>query len=390
MKLIYIFNAEIKSEKASVVQAVCMCDAFASRGIDVELVVPVSKIKNNFSYDYLTNRFGINARMELSFYKKIQFFNRLGIIGSYFGIKKYLIGRKADIYFTRCPMIFAILVKKKLPVIFESHNSKLHNTIKIFDIYWGKKVVRASQSNYCLVYIAISQNLSKFWSNKGVPTSKILSLHDGFNYQLFKSNINKIQARFKLNLPKNKKIIMYSGSLYPDREIENIISLAKHFSDIFFLIIGGPQENANQYQLLAKEEQVINIQFIGPIRHSQIPLYLYASDVLLALWSNKVPTINFCSPLKIFEYMAAGRVIVAHGFPTIREVIRHKQNGLLVEPDNFKDLVEKVKMALSPGNRDMEKQTRLEAFSKYTWDKRVNRILETLNYSKRSCHKTSK
>jgi glycosyltransferase involved in cell wall biosynthesis len=63
--------------------------------------------------------------------------------------------------------------------------------------------------------------------------------------------------------------------------------------------------------------------------------------VLLALWSKKVPTINYCSPLKIFEYMASGRIMVAHGFPTIKEVIKHNKNGLLARPDDFNDLVEK-------------------------------------------------
>ena len=374
MKLTYIFNREITSEKASLVQAVYMCDAFASKGVSVEMAFPAGKKEG--SKDYLVERFGIRHEFKLSYYTKIMLFNRLGIIGAYFGIKKFLMKSQADLYFTRCPMIFTFLADKRLPVIFEAHNANIHNDFELYDKFWMNKVINASRKKNCLAFITISENLGKHWAEKGVPASKITALHDGFSNGMFKDEIDKLQARSELNLPLESKIITYTGSLYRDREIENIINLAARFPDSLFLVVGGPQSDSDHYKSIANENEVTNIKFTGPVAHSKIPLYLYASDVLLALWSKKVPTINYCSPLKIFEYMAAGRNIVAHSFPTIKEVIRHQQNGLLADPDDFNDLVDKTAMALSINDRTIEKQARDEAFREYPWDKRAEKILK--------------
>ena len=383
MKLTYIFNREITSEKASVVQSIYMCDAFASQGIDVEMAFPTGKEKVDLSHEYLSGRFGIKNGFKLSFYSKLMLFNRLSLIGSYFGVKKFLRKNESDIYFTRCPMIFTQLASKKLPVIYEAHNSKIHNKIKLFDRYWDRKVVEASQMDNCLLFITISKALSDYWEKRGVPFQKLLPLHDGFSHLMFKINISKIQARSKLNIPQENRIVTYTGSLYPDREIENIIKLAEKFPGELFIVVGGPRSNADNYRSLAKVKKITNITFTGPVEHSKVPLYLYASDVLLALWSEKVPTINYCSPLKLFEYMAAGRIIIAHGFPTIKEVIRNNENGLLAVPGDFHDLVEKVNIALNyPGNNFIERKARAEAFKKYSWNERAGRIIEVLNGQK--------
>ena len=382
MQLVYLHDNKITSEMANMVQVVSMCDAFASKGVNVELVTPYFKEKIDNPHEYLSCRFEMENRLDLSFYSKIKIFNRLDILGSYFGIRKYLNKKKnkASLYFTRSPLIFSLLANKKLPVIYEAHNSKIHNNIKFFDRYWSKKVIEASQMSSCLAFIPISEKLGDFWREKGVPPQKILPLHDGFNNRMFKEKIPENEARIKLNLPLEKRIVTYTGSLYPNREIENIIELAKYFSKELFIVAGGPQENADLYQSFAKEKKINNINFIGPVEHRKIPLYLFASDVLLAMWSEKVPTINYCSPLKVFEYMAAGRIIVAHAFPTIKEVIRHEENGLLVIPGDFKDLVEKTNIALNNTNlKSIEKQARAEAFENYTWIKRVAKILEAIN-----------
>jgi glycosyltransferase involved in cell wall biosynthesis len=377
MKITYIFNREVTSEKASLVQAVHMCDAFASNGVDVEMACPRNRTK--VSEDFLFSRFGIEHNVKLSFYSKIKFFRRFGIIGSYFGIKKFLLKSYADVYFTRCPMIFTILVNRKLPVIYEAHNAKIHIGSELYNRFWINNVIKASQSDNCLAFITISENLGNYYAKIGVPLNKILSLHDGFNRDMFKGDVSKMLARSELGLSPWKKVITYTGSLYQDRGIENIIKLAGRFPEGLFVVVGGPQSNAEYYKSLCGKSAVPNIKFTGPVDHSKIPLFLYASDVLLALWSDKVPTIEYCSPLKVFEYMASGRIILAHSFPTIKEVIKHEVNGLLVEPDDFEDLVSKTKLALNDLALDkLGKTAREEAFKRYSWNIRAKEILKQL------------
>ena len=175
------------------------------------------------------------------------------------------------------------------------------------------------------------------------------------------------------------KVVTYTGGLYMHRGIENIIYLAKAFPNLHFCVVGGPEKNRQHFQKLSQEKSISNIKFMGFVEHNLIPDYLYASDILLALWSSKVPTINYCSPLKIFEYMAAGRTIVAHDFPTIREVLENEKDAILCEPDNFNSLRLGLIKALDEKNSaNFGKLSRNKAFKLYSWDNRVSKLLEFL------------
>ena len=379
MKFLYIHNEEITSIRANLVQVLSMCNAFRSLGINIELALPNNKQRYENPDEYILNNYGINNKLRLSYYKRIRFLKRLSMLGSYFGVRKLLKTSKADVYYTRDPLIFTLVAKKKLPVIFEAHNSKMHINIKILDRYWTKKVVESSKRSNCIGFISISNNLAKYWKNNGVPQEKLLTLHDGFNDHLFEKKIDSNESRERLNLPKDKKIISYTGSLNPDRDIEKIIKIAKYFPDELILIVGGPLSMVEHYRNLTEINNVANILFTGPVDHRKIPQYLYASDVLLAIWSDKVPTINYCSPLKIFEYMATGRIIIADNFPTIREVIKHEENGLLVSPWKLNELVEQVRRALYDRNLEqLGERARIEAFEKYTWNKRAKEIIKKI------------
>jgi len=193
--------------------------------------------------------------------------------------------------------------------------------------------------------------------------------------------MNKNAAREKLNLPIDKTIVTYTGGLYPDREIDNIIKLAKKFPGVYFMVIGGPENNRQYFRKVAQENSVPNINFMGFVEHNTIPQFLYASDILLALWSSKVLTINYCSPLKLFEYMAAGRLILAHDFPTIREVLEDNVDAIFCMPDNFESLKSKLGEVLTRINDDSNigENARNKAFELYSWDTRVAKLLEFIN-----------
>jgi len=77
------------------------------------------------------------------------------------------------------------------------------------------------------------------------------------------------------------------------------------------------------------------VHFVGARPHAEIPNLLPAFDVAL------VPAINpYASPLKLFEYMAAGLAVVAPDQPNLREVLEHGKNALLVRPEDGSALLE--------------------------------------------------
>jgi glycosyltransferase involved in cell wall biosynthesis len=240
-------------------------------------------------------------------------------------------------------------------------------------------IIKSVDNGKILKIVSISEALKQALINYGFNGSRIIVAHDGFDPEKFHEIIDTKDARIALKLPLDSKIITYTGSLYKDRKIENIIRLAERFQDALFVVVGGPNDQCEYYRRVAQSRGLKNVHLTGQVKHSTVPFYLQASDILLALWSSEVPTINYCSPLKIFEYMASGKLILAHGFETIKEVLSDGVNAVIVEPDSFEDLCDKLDYILT--NDDLQHlgdNARKIAFEKYSWDIRCGYIFKNI------------
>lgn len=375
MKLLYLHTAHISSQMANLQQVVHMCNAFSNNGIEVVLSLfgckDAQAIDNKKLVDqYGPVRFTINTRKIII----------SGLMDPYLlssRIKRAIATEKPDLVFCRTHLYLKPCVDYGIPVVFESHTAGIHHRLRWLGRYWKKYVVKATLSQKPILMVAISEALKKHWVSLGVPSHKIISAHDGFDDSMFDSNISREKARATLNIKKTGFIVTYTGSLYKNRGIDNVLQLAAIFSSARFLVVGGPTKNKKEYEQLATNRGLKNIEFTGRVSHKDVPMYLYASDVLLGLWSSKVRTINYCSPLKIFEYMASGRVIIAQAFPTILEVLRHNHNALLAQPDNVADLRMKLKYCISnPAISKLGAKARQDAYENYSWDKRAKTIMQ--------------
>jgi glycosyltransferase involved in cell wall biosynthesis len=384
-KLLYIHIASVQSPKSggqntTLLQVFSMCNAFVGSGYKVTLAMQENEGFEKNLEVFINNTFKSGIKFEIVTWKqksKNLFINRFLVRNS---IVQIATQNNPDIIFSRDSFMLNSLTKFNIPLIFESHNSKLHTRHTILHKYLEKRLLRVTRSPNFKCLFSISEALSKYWEQKGVPQSKLFAWHDGFDASLFEKHIDKNNARSGLDIPIDKTIVTYTGGLYPDRDIENIVYLGREFSDVMFLVIGGPEKHRQNFEKMSQEEDVKNINFMGFVEHNMIPYYLYASDILLALWSSKVPTINYCSPLKIFEYMAAGRTIVAHGFPTIREVLENQKDSILCEPDNFDSLKLSLSIAIKDkNNSNYGEIARDKAFKLYSWDNRVKELLGFLD-----------
>src|ERR1044071_10426309 len=106
-------------------------------------------------------------------------------------------------------------------------------------------------------------------------------------------------------------------------------------SDIQFAIVGDGMLADGRLRRRIKEVQGNKVSLVGFKPHSEARLFQKAADVLVLPHSMKyLHSAYYTSPLKLFEYMAAGAPIVAAELPSIREVIKHGDNGWLVAPDD--------------------------------------------------------
>ena len=296
-KIQFILQRPLDEIKANLIQTMNMCMGMVENKQKISLLIPV-KIEFDEAEDKLNSIIkDYKLFFDVNFIKYEPNFKFFDELNRFLNLYKH-IDFTVDYVFTRSPLIAIFGILKKQKIIYESHNSNFAKNKILNFIFLTIFKINIRNKSFKL-FITISENLKKFWINQGLLNTKTFAFHDGT------SLVDKAHLPYvKIPFDKKKLLITYTGSLYLDRGIERIVRLAKEFKNCNFLIVGGPKENANKLIEECNNNSINNIFFTGPVPHMNIASYLFKSDILLALWSSKVPTINYCSPLKIFEYMA--------------------------------------------------------------------------------------
>lgn len=368
MKMVYISNSRMPTEKAHGIQIMKMCEAFANLGIDIELLVPR---RRNVIKDSPFGYYGVHPCFKITKLPTIDLVGivpRLGywlqMISFLFVAKIYLGKKNFDLIYTRdfWSTIFfknIALELHSLPRRFTSIHKKILTRAKIF-------IVLTSHIKEGLYFI---KNYNK----------RILVSPDGVDLRKFSLSIAKDKARKKLKLPLDKKIVLYSGHLYDWKGAQVLADASAYLNqDTLIVFIGGTEKEIKTFE--EKNGDYKNVRILGQRAYAEIPFFLKAADVLVLPNSGKKSISKFyTSPMKLFEYMASGNPIVASDLPSIKEVL-NKNNAFLVKPDNPKALAEGISILLEDRELsfDISKKAS-EDVKNYSWDKRTDKILKFIN-----------
>ncbi len=369
MKIIYLANIRIPTEKAHGIQIMKMCESFVLSGHQTELVVPWRL--NHLKEDVL-KYYGMEKSFEI---KKIPSVDLIGLpfgfwiqsISFSFFVFFYLLFAKADIIYSRSPLILFFLGLFKKNIVYE-----MHTVPRNFFIYkWIFKKAKA--------IMVITQGIKDSFIKKGINNDKILVTPDGIDLEKFDIDISKEECRKKLNLPLDKKIVLYTGHFYKWKGVQILADTAKFLDkNILIVFVGGTEKDIKIFK--EENKSFDNILILGHQPYSKIPYYLKAADVLILPNSAKEKISQYwTSPMKMFEYMTSQRPIVASDLPSLKEVL-NKSNAVLVGSDNSQELSKGIKRALKEA--DFSAKISIQAYQdvqKYTWRKRTKRIISFLN-----------
>ena len=154
-----------------------------------------------------------------------------------------------------------------------------------------------------------------------------------------------------------------------------LLEVARNFQslDVLFVFVGGMPQDIENFK--KKAAGLSSVLILGQRPYGEIPFFLKAADVLILPNSAREEISRlYTSPLKLFEYMASDRPIIASDLPSIREIL-NPNNALLVTPDNPELLAEKIRIILSDENLQYSLSAQaLELVQNYTWQKRAERI----------------
>jgi glycosyltransferase involved in cell wall biosynthesis len=225
----------------------------------------------------------------------------------------------------------------------------------------------------------IEQCKNKF----GIAAHRLTLARNGFD-PIFLTRKDKQEVRRQLDLPIDKKIVLYTGHLYDWKGVDVLAEAGKKLSDVLFVFVGGTADDLKSF--IKKYGSIKNIIVVGYKPYMAIPDYIQAADVLVL--PNSLRSTNprlriysqfDTSPIKMFEYMASGRPIIAVDLPAIKEVL-NDQNATLFNHDDHNDLAQKIIEVLKDYSLAEEKALVAQHQSvDFTWGKRVEKIINFIN-----------
>jgi glycosyltransferase involved in cell wall biosynthesis len=180
--------------------------------------------------------------------------------------------------------------------------------------------------------------------------------------------------------------VYYVGQLYPWKGAGLVVDVVARVPEARVVIVGG-QTNwtrddpdiaalANRARELGVADRV---ELRGHVPYDRVPSALAAASVALLPLPDEPVARLFTSPLKLFDYMAAGVPVVASDLPALREVLRHGENALLVRPDDPEAFAAAVRRLLADPAlaARLGRQARADVEG-YSWDARAHALLKFL------------
>ncbi len=378
MRITYITNSRIPTEKAHGFQVMKMCEAFSNAGVELELWIPgrFNQIKENpFSYYSIRETFGIKRIPVIDLIPLEKFLGPIvSLIESIsFAIFILFYLPKKDlenVIYSRDQFICWFLSFLNRKFIYEIHSFPKN-------LHWYKRLWRRA---YRLV--AITQGLKDLLIKQGIKAEKIVVAPDGVDLEAFNVvNQSKEELKIELGLPTGDFLVGYIGkfkTLDMEKGIKTMIkALPLLVKDIKMVFVGGEELEIKEYKNLANRLNVsTQCFFIDYQPYSKVIKYTKAMDALVIPFPNFPHYAFYTSPLKLFEYMASGRPIIASDLPALKEILSDK-SALFFKPDDENDLARAIKMLkLSQTLGYHLSQQALADVKNYTWSNRAKKILE--------------
>ena len=336
----YIAFSSIPSWLSSSLQIVKTCENLSKNKTNVTLVKPGTGNKKISIQKYYGLKYKINIK-EFNFFKN--FPRGLNFYLYCLACLFFVLKKKNSISITRNYFICFLLVLFKQKVILEIHHDiNIEGRISKFII----KYLNLLNKKKLLRIIAISKAVKDLFIKKyNVFPKKIVILASG----------SSIRMKSLPKFSKNKRMkIGYFGSISKSKGINTIIRLSKIDKDNDYFIYGGNKEIISKLRIMNTNN---NLFLNDSIPYREIPKIIFKMDILTLPYTNVIRSAgevddisNYTSPLKLFDYLAVGKMIISSDLKVLREIINSK-NAFFV--NNFENIYEwKKNITLAKYNRN--------------------------------------
>jgi glycosyltransferase involved in cell wall biosynthesis len=388
VKLLYVANARIPTEKAHGVQIMKMCDAFVQNSAEVELVLPfrvqtaqMRRVRDLWAYYGIRNRFQLTRLPSLD---GLFLDRRLpsGLSYLLFYVQALTFYVCAVLYGLVCPretlysrdwMFFLLWLPwrwlRRRTLVLEEHTFPHRGG-------WGARLHLAVSRRVDRL-VVITHRLKELYVAVGIPAGRVLVAPDGVDLARFEPPMDRIEARQQLGLPAEARIVCYTGHLFEWKGVYVLVDAALYLPDALFMIVGGLADDQERLRAYANRRSLGNVRLIGHVPPTEVSKFMFAANVLVLPNPGREPiSREYTSPLKLFEYMASGVPIVATDLPSLGEVLRDTENAVLVKADDPEALAQGIRRVLEMPDRGQWLSAQAyHDVTALTWERRAAAIL---------------
>ena len=396
-RLLYVANARIPTEKAHGYQILQMSQAFSEAGCEILLLHPK---RRTFPAD-VAEYYGLRReipRAAIPCIDAIGWLRPEGLVFRlfaraaaetknisfaltlFFWFLRRGGSRAADAVYTR-----DIKIALALSVLLPGVRKKLFVECHSLSVAARQQRTQARILSKCAGVICMTGPMRRRLVELGVPGAKLIVEPDAVDLETFTAGIDRGDARRKLDLDAGAVYAVFVGRFHTmemEKGIPQIIESAKHLFSrhpaLKFLFVGGPMDRVRHYETIIRDRGLDRDRFVFVDKQpvADIPAWLAAADVLLMPFPWTEHYAYYASPLKMFEYMASNRPMVASDLPAVTELLENGRNVVLAPPGEPEGLATGIETLLNDETlREKIAAAAYDLVQEYSWSARADRIV---------------
>jgi len=387
VRILYLADIRFPLERANGIQSMETCHALARRSHAVHMVVrPDTDSPPRDPYAFYGLPRLASLTIERAPVSGPAPAKRLGYLAFALG---RAIGRdRPDIVFTRDLGVAAFLAGLpeliRPPVVYESHGyapdvaSALPSLVATAVAPSARKLRRLAKREAAVWqradgFVTLTRALADDMAARFGTRPRVAVVPDGVR-------IDQVPS---VAAPSGRPIVAYAGHLYAWKGVDILLEALAALPDVDGLIVGGHEREPDLARTKALAQQLgvaARVTFTGLVEPPQVRAWLARANVLVLPNPASAISSRFTSPLKLFEYMAAQRPIVASDLPALREVLSPDENAVLVTPGSAPALAAGIRRVLDdPALATRVASRALDTVTDFSWNRRAERLEALFN-----------